>query len=407
MIASSSPHNGRGFYPVSPHGPFPRIGVPFLGLLACFLLLCLTESMAICADIRIAGKGLPAILVEGEIVTGDSLKLKRLLKEVNVPRGKNGEVIFDSPGGNFMEGIYMGMEIFDKGWATRVREDAICLSACATAFLGGRYKIRDSGWLPDRNLEAGATLGFHSFYVEDNVQGSVAKSLNAGKNITNIFYAYANMLGIRPDVLVKMLDMEPDRVLIANTPDILRDLSINITGMKGSARNIFSVKGAINASIYLIAQNQPLLLNENENNWRLKPIAFSLGVDEFKNEMLRRFMTQLGEGETTGISAILAGGLGKGGRLNDVYNALQKLNLVPEVGSGDKIVKVGGLGHANPFMNKTAYIIGKNEGTKNFAVDYMLCAGPEAGGCEMGCLKKYGEIIYELLPRDDPLWQIK
>lgn len=371
--------------------------VLFLGFLA--------PVMSQGAEIRpVKGKD-PAITVEGEITPGDSLKIKNLIKKLD-PSGKGGEVIFDSPGGNFMEGIYLGIEIFENGWATRVKAEGICLSACATAFLGGRYRIPDSGWLPDRNLEAGATLGFHSFYVDNNMQGPVARSLNAGKNIANIFFAYANMLGIRSDVLVKMLDIDPDNVLIANNPELLSDLSINVTRLPPWVARALTSKGAINASICLIARNQPLLLNEEENNWRLKPAATVITTRDFKHDILQRLLHHMSGEKRGDIAAIFAAGMSDANKLDRVYDEIVQLGLAPGVEVGEKIIKVSGLTHKNPFMNKIAYFMAKNEGKADFGVDYLLCPA-EDGICESGSLKKYGEIIYELQPRDLPLWDIK
>lgn len=76
-------------------------------------------------------------------------------------------VALNSPGGNLFEGMKLGLLIRELGlWTTVQKEgekqgswsslddNAICASACAIAFLGGKL----------RQLNKGARLGYHQFY---------------------------------------------------------------------------------------------------------------------------------------------------------------------------------------------------------------------------------------------------
>src|SRR3546814_9028218 len=100
-------------------------------------------------------------------------RFRRFLTAADIPRGARYEVYLHSPGGNLMAGIELGTIIRDYGFGTRVarsvpfsystpefrfegEEDGHCFSACAFAFLGGRWRIAS-----DRSL------GVHQHYTKN------------------------------------------------------------------------------------------------------------------------------------------------------------------------------------------------------------------------------------------------
>lgn len=108
----------------------------------------------------------PRILAQGHIEIDTADKLKKFLK--NSPPGKT-TVVFDSPGGNLVGGIQLGLLIrqleFDtaaletvdeemRGETKVIAANPMCASACSLAFLGG----------VNRSVEEGARLGVHQFY---------------------------------------------------------------------------------------------------------------------------------------------------------------------------------------------------------------------------------------------------
>jgi hypothetical protein len=140
------------------------------------LIMHLVATSAKSADIRYIGKTavisfpdnrqLEAIELTGEIQQGDAAKLAkevlRLDDRFNV--GKQIYVVFlRSRGGNFEEGLRLLRLFRERGLITAIRAGAECLSACAVAFMGGRYINWDSGVPPEsfRVIEPGARLGFH------------------------------------------------------------------------------------------------------------------------------------------------------------------------------------------------------------------------------------------------------
>ena len=108
-----------------------------------------------------------AIVVDGEIELGDSDKLELFLQ--NNPDA--GRVVFNSPGGNLVEGMKIGNILRARGLTAEVGrlkggveapefEPGVCASACAIAFLGGR----------ERYLSGSDKLGFHQFYEHLNFE---------------------------------------------------------------------------------------------------------------------------------------------------------------------------------------------------------------------------------------------
>ena len=83
--------------------------------------------------------GQRVLLAKGEIGHGDAQALRNLLR--NDPRLQ--EVLFNSNGGLFAEGIELGETLRELGRVTRVPTNGICVSACVWAFLGGALRYVD------------------------------------------------------------------------------------------------------------------------------------------------------------------------------------------------------------------------------------------------------------------------
>jgi hypothetical protein len=98
--------------------------------------------------------GAVAILATGPFVAGDANRLRDLLR-----RTPGAEVVmFQSPGGNAMEGMAVGRVIRQAGLATHLVRGIECASACTYAFLGGRVRTADPG----------ARYGVHMFSLSGN-----------------------------------------------------------------------------------------------------------------------------------------------------------------------------------------------------------------------------------------------
>ncbi|NVJ64478.1 MAG: hypothetical protein HWD84_09660 [Flavobacteriaceae bacterium] len=116
------------------------------------------------------------VLLQGEIEAGATQRLEIFLNENFLSTGQPiPEIVLNSPGGDLIEGLKLGL-LFRKlklhttigemtitedrspniGWVSG--GEAICASACAYAFLGGI----------ERSIEKDFQIGFHQFYRESS-----------------------------------------------------------------------------------------------------------------------------------------------------------------------------------------------------------------------------------------------
>ena len=84
--------------------------------------------------------GQPVLYIHGSFEADDGGRVADYLKAHPETR----EVHFHSPGGLLREGIAVGQVLRDASLATRVPGNAVCVSACVWAFLGGVIRIVDA-----------------------------------------------------------------------------------------------------------------------------------------------------------------------------------------------------------------------------------------------------------------------
>lgn len=121
------------------------------------------------------GQGMGCQLrIDGPIVSGDADKLDLVLRDLPFPDGASPvgqRICLDSAGGSLVEAVRMGDLIAERFMGTAVPEAAICESACAMVFLGGRFvhPEEDDRFVPDRVLHPRGRLGFHApaLVIED------------------------------------------------------------------------------------------------------------------------------------------------------------------------------------------------------------------------------------------------
>ncbi|MCP4182414.1 MAG: SH3 domain-containing protein [Hyphomicrobiales bacterium] len=103
------------------------------------------------------------IVVSGVIKKGDADRLDKILNDWSYYYTG---IVFNSPGGNFLEGLRLG-KVIRKAWEGNeqnlggvfVLRGSKCLSACALAFAGSVDPYHDQ--YDTRFIEEGAQLGFH------------------------------------------------------------------------------------------------------------------------------------------------------------------------------------------------------------------------------------------------------
>lgn len=152
--------------------------------------------------------------IVGDLVTGDDKKFTAEALPLD-----NAIVAFDSNGGNLMAGINIGKAIRLKGFKTLVLEHNTCASACAIAWLGG----------PQRYMAAGAHVGFHAAYLDNDGLKIPTATGNA------LVGAYMAQLGLSDGAIVYVTSAGPDDIQWLSFSDASR-VSIDVKSFDADDR---------------------------------------------------------------------------------------------------------------------------------------------------------------------------
>lgn len=155
----------------------------------------LTATCAFSLDFQLHPNNSPslnAIMAQGEIQTGDTIKLAELISEL--PTKKNTAVYLASRGGSLIEGVELGLLFRRLGIKTIVEGGQICASACALAFLGGT----DGKGKPWRSSSDNSQLGFHAFYSS----GGEDMTSNEVQKVVGFILAYAQQVDAPIETLI-------------------------------------------------------------------------------------------------------------------------------------------------------------------------------------------------------------
>jgi hypothetical protein len=179
------------------------------------------------------------IRLVGEIKVGDSIKLEKLLKDIQseddapVPYGRSIE--FNSKGGVFIEGIRIGYLLRKYVVEAHVKSGSICLSSCALAFLGGSFQYATSEPTAGRFLELGGIIGFHGFYINPEAEKLLQKSglsaylgIELSKAMSGMLAGYTADMGISSKWVSKILAKGEDELHFVDTIGDVLDLGIEI-----------------------------------------------------------------------------------------------------------------------------------------------------------------------------------
>ena len=209
----------------------------FLWVAAClgFLAEAHGATIAVVAE-RHAGsmaKSPPAsrtIRLTGPIEAGDSDNFRQLVTRLkgSTPElpGAQVTVELSSLGGDVYEGLRLGYFFREFRTRTVVRRGDLCLSACALAFLGGTSGDDPIEPLPNRSIEIGGTVGFHSFHLNPrSLQQNTPKDPAAGRLMgfdearggSAAVIRYAASMEIEPGLIAHMLGQPPEEFAYIDT----------------------------------------------------------------------------------------------------------------------------------------------------------------------------------------------
>lgn len=140
---------------------------------------------------------------------------------VEGPQGWPRRIRFDSPGGSLIEGLRLGRELRQRGFATEIGNHMVdpimagfgsweftkrvpghCASACAYAFMGG----------VERTIGDEARLGLHRFFVR-NDDGTLMR-LPAGEEqrVSALLLEYMTEMGVSSQALVSASRQGPEEM---------------------------------------------------------------------------------------------------------------------------------------------------------------------------------------------------
>lgn len=158
-----------------------------------------------------ARPGLRVIQFSGVIEEGDTERLRAALFDRGTSWSAQAMVVFDSPGGDMLEGIRMGIMLASAieagGGDTPLEGVAVlsgnqCMSACALAFA----LATDVSWLDRRFIEDGAELGFHMGRLPEYQMQQVAQVERVMDFAYEVVRAYNRLTdtGANPPLLLTM-----------------------------------------------------------------------------------------------------------------------------------------------------------------------------------------------------------
>lgn len=179
----------------------------------------------------------------GLIERGDTANIRRIIAKSGIdPASDYTDLVIqlDSRGGSFSEAVDLMHLLFEHGVATYVGPDAVCLSACALAFLGGT-RLHNDGRTRDRTLHPKGRLGFHAPSLALRSERSVPQSeLNRAYSLALESMArlveMKTDLDIRDSLLSTILQTKPNRMRYVETVDDANRWNIRIELDKKSIR---------------------------------------------------------------------------------------------------------------------------------------------------------------------------
>lgn len=174
--------------------------------------------------------GQHSVFAEGTIVEGDATRLQQFLDNRGI---ESAIIVFNSDGGDLIEGLRLGKSIRARGLDTGVGniadEPAICASACAYAFAGGVNRYYDS---------SDTLLGLHQF----SRTGPDGMSAVDVQRISGVLVSYLSDMGVdalafsvsaaaAPEEMFWLSTSEAEELGFANNGTLPTTSEIRLSGM--------------------------------------------------------------------------------------------------------------------------------------------------------------------------------
>jgi hypothetical protein len=213
--------------------------------------------------------GQPAIFATGRIHADTAKRFEALLS--SQPQLHGSHLYLSSPGGNLSAGMEMGRVIRKYNLQTRIGKysnetwitKAECFSACAYAYLGGRF----------RYFLDGDSFGVHQFYHVDSDIGSISQTqFTAGKIID-----YLVEMGVNPQIFSVASRAASDELILFSKSDMF-DWQLANNGE-------LVVKAE-----YRVGQGHPYLVIEQDYHWGTGKITLTCGSERVGKGVMLAFV---------------------------------------------------------------------------------------------------------------------
>ena len=341
------------------------------------------------------------ISIRGEIVAGDAERFAEDVRRTHLdPELPSITAALDSPGGDYLEGLALGNTFRRLGYGTRVDSGAECYSAVAFAFLGGAYLGAVGGWGPDRTVEVGAKIGFHSFYSSATELVGIGKGIEHGKRLTMILADYATALRIDMNFTIESLEHGPHELLLLQTVQHFRDLKAKIFGLTPATE--LTAERAIIAANYATNWKRPVSLQPH--NREAMAVVQQLTASEYHRNILGHLiapeyccgpMTKL-------IRATIQAD--RSAQIDELFDDAKRLNAVPSTWAveASTIFHVRGFEYGALFYVTDCYVIESNVGSANLALSVVKVHFQNH--LETVSYSPAGDILYEVHLPNTVLW---
>lgn len=156
-----------------------------------------------------------AIHIAGQIAPGDA---DRFLSWLDGTRPAETRVSLDSSGGSVADALAIGRTIRGAGYATRVGDGAVCLSACPYILAGGT----------DRQVTAGGVVGVHQHDFGENTILPAFMAIRDLQRSQAGVLDYLSDMGVDLRIMSLALRTPPEDIAIL-TPGQMQDFGL-VTG---------------------------------------------------------------------------------------------------------------------------------------------------------------------------------
>lgn len=166
------------------------------------------------------------VTISGVIEASDYLQFRAIHTALVAESGLPIYVSLNSNGGSYIGGLMLASELARTRIPSVVAAGNSCLSACALAFLGGT----DRNSRPSREIEAGATVGFHSpFLLSDGEvfsRGYVQEAFRGAVESVAMLVERAEQLHLDAWNIVEILSHESINFYFLNTIESIRGFRV-------------------------------------------------------------------------------------------------------------------------------------------------------------------------------------